>query len=72
MTTFRRGSGGRARPIVGRIVHMHTIVCRHCRRFCEKSLAPYAPLAIEAAKEAGWTDVQDGFGTCPECAGGKQ
>ena len=71
MTSFRQGRGGRARPIVGRRVFMHTIVCRSCRRFCAESFAPYENLSIEGAVNAGWTDVHDEYGTCPECASTK-
>lgn len=65
---FRMGRGGRARPMVGRVVRMHTVACRRCRRFCGESLAVYLAQSHEAAAAAGWTDIDGEWGTCPECA----
>lgn len=65
--SFRMGRGGRARPIVGRVVRMRTVACRGCRRFCGTSLAPYLAQSHEEATKAGWVNLDGEWGTCPNC-----
>lgn len=66
MVGYRRGAGGRTRPIVGRRARIFTVVCRECRRFAPAA-GSYQSEANEKAEKAGWKLVEGEFGLCPTC-----